>query len=106
MAIPSNPSARWRSNFPSPSPKITGGSSAHAPSKPGFALGQNGALGSLVTPDRNDPAQLPIDEALSQARTWLAKSENFQLLALYEQRIHRAIEKNMAERPTQRAECK
>ena len=62
-----------------------------------FALGHEGALGSLFTNDRDDPAQLPIDEALSRARTWLAKSENFQLLALYEQRIHRAIAKNMAE---------
>jgi hypothetical protein len=69
-----------------------------------FALGQHGALGALATPDRNDPAQLPIDEALSQARTWLAKGENFQLLALYEQRIRRTIEKNMAELRTLRAE--
>jgi hypothetical protein len=69
-----------------------------------FALGQQGALGALVTNDRDDPAQLPIDEALSRARTWLAKSENFQLLALYEQRIHRAIQKNMAELRTLRAE--
>jgi hypothetical protein len=69
-----------------------------------FALGQYGALGALATPARNDPAQLPIDEALSQARTWLAKGENFQLLALYEQRIRRAIEKNMAEFRTLRAE--
>jgi hypothetical protein len=69
-----------------------------------FALGQMGALGSLVTNDRDDPAQLPIDEALSQARTWLAKSENFQLLALYEQRIHRAIAKNMAQFRTLRTE--
>jgi hypothetical protein len=69
-----------------------------------FALAQQGALGALATPDRNDPAQLPIDEALSQTRTWLANSENFQLLALYEQRIRRAIEKNMAEFRTLRAE--
>jgi len=71
-----------------------------------FALGQSGALGALATPDRENPAQLPIDEAISQARTWLAKSENFQLLALYEQRIHRAIEKNMAQLRTLRAERK
>src|ERR1700691_3856223 len=71
-----------------------------------FALGHQGALGALVTSDRDDPAQLPIDEALSRARTWLAKSENFQLLALYEQRIHRAIEKNMAQLRTLRAERK
>jgi hypothetical protein len=72
-----------------------------------FALGQQGALGALVTNDRDDPAQLPIDEALSRARTWLAKSENFQLLALHvqhAQRIHRAIQKNMAELRTLRAE--
>src|ERR1700685_4198834 len=69
-----------------------------------FALGQLGQLGALPTSDRDDPAQLPIDEALSRARTWLAKSENFQLLALYEQRIHRAIEKNMAQLRTLRAE--
>jgi hypothetical protein len=69
-----------------------------------FALGHQGALGALATNDRDDPAQLPIDEALSRARTWLAKSDNFQLLALYEQRIHRAIEKNMAELRTLRAE--
>src|ERR1700689_419055 len=71
-----------------------------------FALGQQGALGALATADRVDPAQLPVDEAISQARTWLAKSENFQLLALYEQRIHRAIEKNMAQLRTLRAERK
>jgi hypothetical protein len=69
-----------------------------------FALGQQGALGSLATAARDDPAQLPIDEAISQARTWLAKGENFQLLALYEQRIHRAIDKNMVELRTLRAE--
>src|SRR5580693_9374424 len=71
-----------------------------------FALGQLGQLGALPTSDRDDPAQLPIDEALSQARTWIAKSENFQLLALYEQRIHRAIEKNMAQLRALRAERK
>src|ERR1700689_1526299 len=32
-----------------------------------FALGQLGQLGALATRDRDDPAQLPIDEALSQA---------------------------------------
>jgi hypothetical protein len=71
-----------------------------------FALGQLGELGRLPASDRDDPAQLPIDEALSRARTWVAQSENFQLLALYEQRIHRAIEKNMAQLRTLRAERK
>jgi len=53
------------------------------------ALGQLGAA-----PDRDDPAQLPIDEALSQNRTWLAKG------------IHRTIERNMAQLRTLRAERK
>jgi hypothetical protein len=56
-----------------------------------FALGQCGQPGS------EDPGQLQIDSALSQARTWLAEGQNLLLLALYEQRIHRAIEKNTAE---------
>src|SRR6202451_1747471 len=69
-----------------------------------FPLGHLGQLGALATSDRDDPAQLPIDEALSRARTWVDKGANFQLLALYEQRIHRAIEKNMAQLRTLRAE--
>jgi hypothetical protein len=56
-----------------------------------FALGQSGV------PETSDPGQAQIDEALAQARTWLAEGKNLQLLALYEQRIHRATEKNMAE---------
>jgi len=69
-----------------------------------FALGQQGEVGQLARPARHDPDQLPIDEALSQARTWLAASGNIQLLALYEQRIQRSIEKSMAELRTLRAE--
>jgi hypothetical protein len=68
-----------------------------------FALGRLGQLGALATSDRDTP-QLPIDEALSQARTWVDKSENLQFLALCEQRIHRAIEKDMAKLRTLRAE--
>jgi hypothetical protein len=56
-----------------------------------------GQLGHPYGGIREDAAQVPIDEALPKAHTWIAKSENFQLLALYEQRIHRAIEKNMAQ---------
>ena len=68
-----------------------------------FALGQ---LGALPTSDRDDPTQLPIDEAPSRARTWVDKGANFQLLALYEQRINRTIERNMAELRTLRADRK
>jgi hypothetical protein len=71
-----------------------------------FAAGVLGQLGHPYGGIREDPAQVPIDEALSKAQTWIAKSENFHLLALYEQRIHRAIEKNMVELRTLRAERK
>src|SRR5580692_9966431 len=71
-----------------------------------FAAGVLGQLGHPFGGIREDAAQVPIDEALSKAHTWIAKSENFQLLALYEQRIHRAIEKNMAQLRTLRAERK
>jgi hypothetical protein len=53
-----------------------------------------------------DPAQLLIEDALMQARTWLAQNDSFLLLALYEQRINRTIERNMAELRTLRAERK
>jgi hypothetical protein len=69
-----------------------------------FAAGVLGQLGHPYGGIREDAAQVPIDEALSKAHTWLTKSQNFQLLALYEQRIHRAIEKNMAQLRTLRAE--
>jgi hypothetical protein len=69
-----------------------------------FAAGVLGQLGHPYGGIREDAAQLPIDEALSKAHTWIAQSENFQLLALYAQRIHRAIEKNMAQLRTLRAE--
>jgi hypothetical protein len=69
-----------------------------------FAAGVLGQLGHPFGGIREDAAQVPIDEALAKAHTWIAKSENFHLLALYEQRIHRAIEKNMAQLRTLRAE--
>src|ERR1700683_2401414 len=71
-----------------------------------FAAGVLGQLGHPFGGIREDAAQVPIDEALSKAQTWIAKSENFQLLALYEQRIHRAIERNMSQLRTLRAERK
>jgi hypothetical protein len=73
-----------------------------------FADGRHGALGFIPTGDplSEDPTQLLIDEATNQARSWLAKSDNFQLFTLYEQRINRTIERNMAELRTLRAERK
>ena len=46
----------------------------------------------------------PVAQALTKAKTWLADSKQIQLLALYEQRIQRSIERNMAELRTLRAE--
>src|SRR5271154_4183292 len=72
-----------------------------------FAAGKQGLLGfnpGVATTE--DPAQLLIEDTLIQARTWLAKNDNFLLLALYEQRINRKIERNMAELRTLRAERK
>ena len=75
-----------------------------------FAAGQQGLLGfnpgNSSEGTTEDPAQLLIEDTLIQARTWLAKNDNFLLLALYEQRISRTIERNMAELRTLRAERK
>ena len=66
------------------------------------------AAGQIDGPNhaREDADQLAIDEATTQARTWVAKSDNFQLLALYEQRINRTVERNMIELRALRAERK
>ena len=69
-----------------------------------FCSGQFGQLDHLGRRSDDDPAMVLIDEALCKARTWIAQGNNFQLLALYEQRIHRAIARNMAELRTLRAE--
>jgi hypothetical protein len=53
-----------------------------------FALGYSHQTGE-------SPNHPEVDAALSQARTWLADGKNLQLLTLYEQRIHRSIEKTM-----------
>jgi hypothetical protein len=73
-----------------------------------FAAGRYGALGFTPSgdPSSEDEAQLLAGEAVTQARSWLAKSDNFQLFTLYEQRINRTIERNMAELRTLRAERK
>jgi len=71
-----------------------------------FAAGKQGLLGFKEIAVSEDPAQLQIDDSMIQARTWLAKNDNFMLLALYGQRINRTIERNMAELRTLRAERK
>jgi hypothetical protein len=58
---------------------------AHALESGIFALGQ---LEDLPAPgDRRKLDQIQLDQALSQAKTWLADGKNIQLLSLYEQRI-------------------
>jgi hypothetical protein len=55
-----------------------------------FALGQ-----TEEPPDPNlDPN---LDAALAPARTWMAHAHELHLLALYESRISRSVEKNMAQ---------
>jgi len=71
-----------------------------------FAGGQLGMMGHLGGNEFDNPAKVLEEEALLKAQTWVVKSDNFQLLALYEQRIHRAIAKSMAELRTLRAERK
>src|ERR1700735_4971402 len=63
-----------------------------------FAAGQLGLLDfPVAAATTEEPAQLLLEDTLLQARTWLAKNDNFLLLALYEQRINRTMERNMAE---------
>jgi hypothetical protein len=71
-----------------------------------FALGQ---MADESQPDslQNDPREIDqpeISQALSQAKTWIEDGKHIQLLALYQQRIQRSIERNIAELRTLRAE--
>jgi hypothetical protein len=72
-----------------------------------FALGQlaDESEPSLQN-DQGEIDQPEMDHALSQARTWLDDGKHIQLLSLYQQRIQRSIERNMAELRTLRAERK
>jgi hypothetical protein len=54
--------------------------------------------------DPHEIDQPEISQPLSQAKTWLADGKHIQLLSLYAQRIQRAVERNMAELRTLRAE--
>ena len=54
-----------------------------------FAMGMR-APGAAVT------GVPQVDDGFSQARTWIEDSRNLQLLTIYEQRIQRAIDKNLA----------
>jgi hypothetical protein len=71
-----------------------------------FALGRladESQPGSLQD-DQREIDQPEISQTLSQAKTWLADGRQIQLLSLYEQRIQRSVERNMAALRTLRAE--
>ncbi|MGP8247145.1 MAG: hypothetical protein ACLQVN_21840 [Bryobacteraceae bacterium] len=62
------------------------------------AAGIEGSIFAIGTPhpeedSRNNPE---VDVAIAQARTWLADGKSIQLLSLYEHRIQRHVEKNIA----------
>jgi len=52
------------------------------------------ALGHGTQPGNLDCLNEEVHACLAQARTWMAESNNIQLLSLYETRIRRNIEKN------------
>jgi hypothetical protein len=54
-----------------------------------FALGMSGDAA-----DATDAGNAEVHAAICQARVWLADGKKLQMLALYEQRIRRSIEKN------------
>jgi hypothetical protein len=51
----------------------------------------------ISQPDEVTSGNAEVDTALAQARVWISKGGNLQLLGLYESRIQRRFEKNMAE---------
>jgi hypothetical protein len=69
-----------------------------------FALGQ--IADESESTDQGEIDQPEISRPLSQARTWLDDGKHIQLLSLYQQRIQRSVERNMAELRTLRAERK
>jgi len=60
-----------------------------------FALGLNENAGKLC-PDDGQPGQEQIDTALTTARVYTMESHQLQLLTLYEQRLNRSLQKNLA----------
>jgi hypothetical protein len=60
----------------------------------------------IMQPDEVVSGNAEVDTALAQARVWISKGGNLQLLGLYESRIQRRFEKNMAEIRTLQSERK
>ena len=51
----------------------------------------------ITQPDEVTSGNAEVDTALAQARVWISQGGNLQLLGLYESRIQRRFEKNMAQ---------
>jgi hypothetical protein len=60
----------------------------------------------ITQPDEVTSGNAQVDTALAQARVWISKGGNLQLLGLYESRIQRRFEKNMDQIRTLQAERK
>ena len=60
----------------------------------------------ITQPDEVTSGNAEVDTALAQARVWISKGGNLQLLGLYESRIQRRFERNMAELRTLQADRK
>src|SRR5580658_6124310 len=71
-----------------------------------YATDQMGLYGPKAIAVAEDPAELLFEDTVIPSRTWLTQKDHFLLLALYEQRINRTVEKNMAELRTLRVEGK
>ncbi len=59
-----------------------------------FALGHNAKSDEIETPDSDNAAE--IHAALTAAKVFTAEAKQLQLLTLYEQRINRNLQKNLA----------
>ena len=67
----------------------------------------SGIFGEGITqPDEVVSGNAEVDTALAQARVWISKGGNLQLLGLYESRIQRRFEKNMDQIRTLQSERK
>jgi len=63
-----------------------------------FAIESNiFALGHLESPSPADSEDAEIHDALNSARVFLTDAKQFALLSIYEQRIHRNLQKSMAQ---------
>lgn len=65
-----------------------------------FAIATANIEGGLI---KDDSAECPSPDPIAHARVFVADSHNFQLLTIYEQRIHRSLQKSMQQLATLQA---